>query len=69
MHERIAHPEVFHHAEDMRLAARPKPRWDPEELALIAAFERSHPGMRAMNIAIKSEVLPYRSIESIKGKK
>ena len=69
VHERLARPEAFHLAEDRKLAARPKSWWDPEELALMAAFERAHPGMRAMNIAINREVLPHRTILSIKGKR
>ena len=68
VHERLAHPEAFHLAEDMRLAARPKPRWDPEELTLMVSFERSHQGMRAMNIAINREVLPHRTVLFFKGK-
>ena len=67
--ERVAHPEVFHQVEDARLAACPKPRWDPEEVALMVAFEKSHPGMRAINAVIKRDVLPHRFSEAITGKR
>ncbi len=39
VHERAQHPESFHTAEAARLDARPKARWDPEEVHLMAAFE------------------------------
>ncbi|MPC74641.1 Retrovirus-related Pol polyprotein from type-1 retrotransposable element R2 [Portunus trituberculatus] len=68
VHERRAHPERFHSAEAESLSARSrKPRWDQEELALMAAFEADNSGAKFMNKLIQEHVLPHRSIDSIKG--
>lgn len=68
VHERRAHPEAFHDAESRRLVDRPKARWDPEEVALMVAFEKSNPQGRLINQAIQREVFPHRTQEGIKGK-
>ena len=69
VHERAKHPEQFHGAEAARLEARPKARWDPEEVRLMAAFERDHRRVRDLNERIHNLVLPHRTIEAIKGKR
>lgn len=48
---------------------RPKTRWTPEELALMARFERDNPDVTFINEAIHKDVLPHRTIEGIKGKR
>lgn len=68
VHERQAHAAAFHQAESELLQrARKKPRWDREELALMAQFEAQHPDERHMNMAIRERVLPERSLEAVKG--
>ncbi|MPC70781.1 hypothetical protein E2C01_065038 [Portunus trituberculatus] len=42
-------------------------RWDPEKLALMAAFETKNPKTRNINQRIKVKVLPHRTLEAIKG--
>ncbi len=69
LHQRKAHSEEFHEAEVQRLAARPKDRWDREEVAVMAAFERDHLGEPGLNETIHAEVLPHRTVEAIKGKR
>ncbi|XP_045121996.1 uncharacterized protein LOC123510725 [Portunus trituberculatus] len=66
VHERAAHPESFYAA---RLRSRTKARWDPEEVHLMAAFERLHSGERGLNEQIHELVLPHRTLEAIKGKR
>ena len=70
VHERYAHPEAFHTKEADRLGLQTKRRWSPEEVSLMAAFERDHPGRaREINELIRAEVLPHRTLEAIKGKR
>ncbi len=61
MHERALHPESFHSAEAARLDARPKGRWDPEEVRLMADFERDHMDEQELNEQIHTLMLPHRS--------
>ncbi|MPC34333.1 Retrovirus-related Pol polyprotein from type-2 retrotransposable element R2DM [Portunus trituberculatus] len=68
VHERSQHPLVFHDTEVAALRTDVKKvRWNPEELVMMAAFEASDPWAKNINVRIQAEVLPHRSIESIKG--
>ena len=69
VHERARHPESFHGAEAARLSSRPKARWDPEEVNLMVAFERAHLGESNMNELVRTQLLPHRTLEAIKGKR
>ena len=67
VHQRSAHKEAYHEALAQTTRARPKQRWDPEEEAVMADFERNHPNLgRLMNQQIHEHVLPHRSLEAIK---
>ncbi|MPC49623.1 Retrovirus-related Pol polyprotein from type-1 retrotransposable element R2 [Portunus trituberculatus] len=67
VHERSQHPLHFHETEVAALLTVKKVRWDPEELAMMAAFEARNLRAKYINVKIQAEVLPHRSIESIKG--
>ena len=68
VHERSQHPQEFHLAESEALmAGSRKTRWDEEELALMATFEASHAAERQLNIKIKAQCLPHRTLEAIKA--
>ena len=68
VHERSQHPQAFHAQEvEALMAGSRKARWDEEELVLMAAFEASHPGERMMNIQIRAQCLPHRTLEAIKA--
>lgn len=69
IHERQVHHTSFHAEGAARLAARPKSRWDPEEVHLMAEFKEAHPNITFISQAIQREVLPHRTIEGIKGKR
>ena len=66
VHMHKMHEECFH-AENVP-EARVKPRWDDEELVLLAREE-----IRLIKIGVKNvnqelmKVLPHRSLQSIKG--
>ncbi|MPC49352.1 Retrovirus-related Pol polyprotein from type-2 retrotransposable element R2DM [Portunus trituberculatus] len=67
-HERSQHPLSYHDTEVAALRTEvKKARRDPEELAMMANFEAKNFGARNINTRIKTEVLPHRSIEGIKG--
>ncbi|MPC38978.1 hypothetical protein E2C01_032499 [Portunus trituberculatus] len=68
VHQRVAHPREFHGEEAQALSAGSRRvRWDPEELAMMAAFEALHLGARNINKEIRERVLPHRTIDAIKG--
>ena len=61
VHERSAHPEVFHQEEVAALTtSHGRPRWEREELEMMACFEAVNCGARSMNILIREKVLPHR---------
>ena len=54
----------------MAATKRTKARWDVEELNMMAAFEAAHPdSTTTMNQEIRDQVLPGRTIESIKSRR
>lgn len=68
VHERSAHPRVYHLEETDRVDFQSrKPRWHEEEVERMARYEALHYGDRFLNRAIHRHVLSHRSIESIKG--
>ena len=70
-HFRLAHPDEYHTELAAKVTSRPKKRWDPEEVGLMAVFERDHPDLAPGELAtaIQQHLLPHRSIEAIKGKR
>ncbi|XP_071495073.1 uncharacterized protein [Diadema antillarum] len=66
-HERKSHPDEYHSGVADAIRARPKMRWDEEELRLAASVEISAPASTHNLNQIISKVLPHRTIESIKG--
>ncbi|MPC29758.1 hypothetical protein E2C01_023006 [Portunus trituberculatus] len=68
VHQRFAHPDVFHSEEMQALSAgSQKVRWDPEELVMMATFEAQNLWTKNINKEIRERLLPHRSPESIKG--
>lgn len=68
VHQKVAHPREFHGEEAQALSAGSRRvRWDPEELAMMAAYEALHLGARNINKEIRERVLPHRTIDTIKG--
>ena len=66
LHLRRVHEEVYH-AQNVPVR-RAKARWDDEELVLLARMELKLKSLKVKNInAELRKVLPYRTLESIKG--
>ncbi|KAK4295755.1 hypothetical protein Pmani_010627 [Petrolisthes manimaculis] len=68
LHERKAHPEVYHEEERRRKDAQPRKRWSVEELTLLSQFELDHSDLRPGELVslAKRTLFPGRTLDFLR---